>query len=172
MSDRRENRLQAIVLGFIAAVALATLWGSLVQTQFNLNALTGIGTDISWGLRLRSTLSDVFSGFTPTYAAYVVAPSLLVAFAVAWWVAARWPGPPALWFAMAGGLAILVGIPLVNYLSPVALLVGASRDWACTFFMALGGAGAGLLFARIHRGRGSDAARLRTRVVEHVPVMP
>lgn len=142
----------SIVLAFVAAVVVATVWGSIVQTQFNLAGLASIGAEISAGLRLRATLSDIFSGFSPTYAAYVVIPSLLVAFAVAWLVAARRPGSAAFWFGLAGGLALLVGIPIVNYLSPVALLIGASRDWLCTVLMALGGAVAGVLFAYLARG--------------------
>lgn len=140
----------SILFAFLAAVLLATVWGAIVQTQYNLAALAGIGADLPAGLRLRSTLGDIFSGFTPTYAGYIVVPSLLVAFGVAWFLADRAPGPPVLWFALAGALAILLGIPLVNYLSPVALLIGASRDWTCTVLMALGGAAAGLLFAGAH----------------------
>lgn len=136
----------SVVLAFIGAVVLATVWGAIVQTQFNLAGLVSIGVEIPAGLRLRSTLADIFSGFSPTYAGYVVVPSLLVAFVVAWWVA-RSAGAPWLWFAVAGGLALLAGIPIVNYLAPVALLVGATREWSCTLLMAVGGAGAGLLFA-------------------------
>lgn len=143
----KERSLLSIVLAFVAAVLLATVWGSIVQTQFNLTALTGIGADIPAGLRFRSTVADIFGGFTPTYAAYVVAPSLLVAFLIAWWVADRSPRPAAFWFGLAGGLALVLGIPIVNYLSPVALLIGASREWLCTLLMSLGGVAAGVLFA-------------------------
>lgn len=137
-----------LTFAFLIAVVITTLWGAIVQTQFNLAGLASIGTDIPFALRLAATASDVFSGFTPTYAGYVVLPSLLVAFAVAWWIAARWRRPGALfWFGLAGGVAILAGIPLVNYLSPVALLIGATRDFTCLVLMALGGVAAGMAFA-------------------------
>jgi hypothetical protein len=143
-----NTRPASLLLAFVAAVVAATIWGAIVQTQYNLAGIASVGADISAGLRLRATLADLFSGFSPTYAGYIVAPSLLVAFLVAAWVARRSsPAARRVWFSAAGGAAILLGIPLVNYLSPVALLIGASRDTSCTVLMALGGAGAGFLFA-------------------------
>ncbi len=142
--------VQRLILGFLAAVILTVVWGSIVQTQYNLAALTGIGTDIGAGTNLRATLTDIFSGFSLTYAGYIVLPSLLVAFFVAWLVVRR-TGAPLLWFGLAGGLAILAGIPLVNWLSPLALLIGASRDFSSVVLMALGGVAGGLLFAWISR---------------------
>lgn len=165
MREPADKSLWSIVLAFVAAVLLATVWGSIVQTQFNIGALNSIGADISVGLRLQSTLSDVFSGFTPTYALYFVIPSLLVAFAIAWLISSRRPGSAPFWFCLGGGLAILLVIPLVHYLSPLALLIGATREWLCTVLMALGGVGAGFLFATFPGGerrqvlRGSDPFR-------------
>jgi hypothetical protein len=158
----------SVLLAFFAAVILTTVWGAIVQTQYNLAALAGIGAELPAGLRLRTTLADIFSGFSPTYAGFIVVPSLLVAFAVAWLLAPRLPGPPMLWFAVAGALAILLGIPLVNYLSPVALLIGASRDWTCTVLMAMGGAAAGLLFERL-RGAGVRTGEPAAGVIPRRP---
>lgn len=140
--------VQRVMLGFLAAVALTVVWGSVVQTQFNLAALTGIGTDIGLGTNLRATFSDIFSGFSLTYGGYVVLPALLVAFTVVWLVVLR-IGAPLPLFGLAGGLAILLGIPLVNWLSPLALLIGATRDLSCTILMAAGGVAGGVLFAWI-----------------------
>jgi len=138
----------SLVLAFVAAVLAATVWGAIVQTQYNLAGLSSIGADISSGLRLRTTAADIFSGFSPTYAGYIAAPSLLVAFVVASFVARGAQRTSRLaWFGAAGGVALLLGIPVVNYLSPVALLVGATRDLSCLVLMALGGVFAGLLFA-------------------------
>jgi hypothetical protein len=136
-----------VALAFLAAVILATVWGSIVQTQYNLAGLGTLGVPITAGLRTGTTLRDIFSGFSPTYAGFIVLPSLLVAFAVAWFFSGRVRGPAMAWFALAGTLAIVIGIPLVNQLSPVALLVGATRDFSCTMLMALGGGVGGLLFA-------------------------
>lgn len=135
-----------LIPAFLAAVVLTVVWGSVVQTQYNLAALTGIGAEIGPGINLQATLTDIFSGFSPTYGGYVVVPALLVAFFVAWLVVKR-TGAPLPWFGLAGGLAILAGIPLVNWLSPLALLIGASRDLSCVVLMAVGGALGGILFA-------------------------
>lgn len=155
MQQFKFQSVGVVVIAFIAAVLVATIWGAVVQTQFNLGALIGIGADIPAGLRLRSTLADVFSGFTPTYGGYVVIPALIIAFAAAWWVVNRAPGAPALWFGLAGGLAILLGIPLVNYLSPLALVFGAVRDPLCLVLMAAGGIVAGIVFACFPGSRSS-----------------
>jgi hypothetical protein len=135
-----------LIPAFLAAVVLTVVWGAVVQTQYNLAALTGIGVDIGPGVNLRATLTDAFSGFSPTYGGYVVLPALLVAFFLVWFVVRR-AGAPLLWFALAGGLAILAGIPLVYWLSPLALLIGASRDFSSVVLMAVGGALGGMLFA-------------------------
>ncbi len=140
-----SNQSWRVVLAFLTAVVLAVVWGSVVQTQYNLAALAGIGVAIGPGVNLQATLTDVFSGFSPTYAGYIVLPALLVAFFLAWQVVQR-VGSPLLWFALAGGLAILAGIPLVNWLSPLALLIGASRDFSSVVLMAVGGAASGALF--------------------------
>jgi len=135
-----------LIPAFLAAVLLTVVWGSVVQTQYNLAALVGIGTDIGPAINLRATLTDVFSGFSPTYGGYIVLPAMLVAFLIAWLVARR-TGAALFWFGLAGGLAVLAGIPLVNWLSPLALLIGANRDFSSVVVMAVGGALGGLLFA-------------------------
>ncbi len=143
----KKQALRHRIIPFIGAVAVAVAWGSVVQTHYNLQALVSLGVDISGSVRGSTTMRDLFGGFSPTYGGYVVAPALLVAFLVAGAVARavrRWR---AGWFALAGFLGIAAAIPLVNYLAPVALLVGASREPSSIFWMAVGGALAGLLFS-------------------------
>jgi hypothetical protein len=152
------ERKQSLVVAFLVAVVLTTAWGSIVHTQFNLAGIASVGAAVPPSLRARATAADLFSGFSPTYAGYVVVPALLVAFAVASWIAAATQASRPLWFSLGGGLAILLAIPLVNHLAPVALLFGATRDATCTVLMALGGAAAGLLFAAM-TGRRRDPAR-------------
>lgn len=155
--------VQRLILGFLAAVVLTVVWGSVVQTQYNLAALTAIGVDIGPGTNLRATFTDISSGFGLTYAGYIVLPALLVAFFVAWWVV-RLTGAPLPWFGMAGGLAILAGIPLVNWLSPLALLIGANRDVSSIVVMAMGGVAGGVLFAWMTRPTDpADARHPRSR---------
>jgi hypothetical protein len=168
----KDRSFGSSALAFLVAVVVATVWGAVVQTQFNLAALVGIGAEIPAGLRLQATLTDLFGGFFPTYAGYIVLPALLVAFAVAWWITSRGADHPALWFAAGGGLALLVGIPLVNYLAPVALLIGAARDGLCTFLMALGGVVAGLVFVAMPGGRRDMMVPTRPRTVTGIHPTP
>lgn len=143
-----------IVLSFLVAVLVTTVWGSIVQTLFNMRALVGIGAEFSFGNWLTFVLRDIFSGFTPTYGGYAVVPSLLVGLLVAAAIANRQrTSTRSLWFALGGGLSILLGIPLVNYLAPVALLIGASREFWCTALMAVGGVAGGVIFAAMTRPR-------------------
>ena len=135
-----------VVLAYVIAVVLAVVAGSLVQSHYNLQALASLGVEVG-DVRASTMLRDIFSGFSPTYGGYVVAPALLVAFLVAGWIASRLARWRTALFVLGGYLGVLAAIPLVNWLSPVALLVGASRDVDATFLMAAGGAIAGLAFA-------------------------
>lgn len=165
----KTSHIGTIVLAFLVAVVAAIAWGSVVQTQYNLAGLASIGADVD-AVRVQTTFRDLFSGFFPTYGGYIVLPSLLVSFIVAALVVKMWLPHAALaarmaLFAIAGGLAILIGIPLVNWLSPLALLIGASREFSCTAWMAVGGIWAGLIFAamtqrrRLHDDRAAHGTR-------------
>ncbi len=135
------------IVPFIGAVAVAVAWGSVVQTHYNLQALVSLGVEIDGSVRGSTTLRDLFGGFSPTYGGYVVAPALLVAFLVAGAITRAMPRGRIGWFTLAGFLGVVAAIPLVNYLAPVALLVGASREPSSILWMAVGGALAGLLFS-------------------------
>ena len=146
----KASSLRGVIPAFLFAVILATAWGAVVQTQYNLAALAGIGVDVG-AVRWQATMRDLFSGFFPTYGGYVVLPALLVSFIVASLLARRLPQARIPLVSLAGGVAVFLAIPLVNWLSPVALLVGASRDWGATLWMAVGGLLAGLLYAWLTR---------------------
>lgn len=161
---------KSVLSAFAIAAVVATVWGSIVQTLFNMRALVGIGADFSFANWFTLVLQDVFSGFTPTYGGYVVIPSLVVAFLAAAAITRHSPSQPRLfWFGLAGGVAILLGIPVVNYLSPVALLIGASRELWCTVLMALGGAVGGVVFAAMTPLRPVQSSAPPPRDA-HVPV--
>lgn len=159
----RTPILRRAIPAFLLAVVVATVWGSVVQTQYNLAALASLGADVG-PVRVQTTLHDIFSGFFPTYGGYIVLPALLVAFVVVALLANHfalgWMTRVGL-FKLAGGVAIFAAIPLVNWLSPVALLVGASRDWSCTFWMAVGGVVAGGIFAVLTYRRPVNGAPAR-----------
>lgn len=149
----KASTLRGVIPAFLLAVVFTTAWGSVVQTQFNLGALAAIGVDVG-AVRWQATMRDLFSGFFPTYGGYVVLPALLVAFVAASLLARKLPQVRIPLISLAGGVAIILAIPLVNVLSPVALLVGASREWLCTLWMAIGGMLAGLLYGLLTRPPG------------------
>ena len=56
-----------VVLAFIVALIVGSVLGSLVQTQFNLQALEGLGVEVSMGARLETTVQDLLN-VAPLYA--------------------------------------------------------------------------------------------------------
>lgn len=163
----KASAFQGFVPAALLALLIAIVWGSVVQTQYNLAALASIGADVG-SVRIQATLRDVFSGFFPTYGGYVVLPALLVAFGIALLVERRLPSFARIpLFALAGGLAVFLAIPIVNQLAPVALLVGATRDWSCTFWMSIGGVVAGLAFTLLAPARPGHVET--APALEHLP---
>ncbi|SHL29911.1 hypothetical protein [Phytopseudomonas punonensis] len=133
-------------LPFGLAVLVATLLGSIVQTQFNLAALQQLGASISPGVRAQATLHDLL-GFSPTFAALVIA-AFIVALPFTAWAAPvcgllRW-----LAFSLAGALAVWLALTTANALAPMPTLIGANRTLAGTLALMLCGSLGGLVFAR------------------------
>lgn len=136
-----------LALAYLAAVVLATLWGALVQTQFNLAALQDLGAQVPWALRLRTTGQDVL-GFGPLYLA-VVAVSFALAFPTAAVISRYWPRWRAVLCALAGFTALIVAVRVIDAATPPPVLIAATRSTPGLLAMSLGGAFAGLLFARL-----------------------
>lgn len=134
---------------FCVAVLVATLLGSVVQTQFNLAALQQLGATIPNGVRLQATLHDLLS-FSPTFAALVIA-AFVVALPLAVWLSgalgARW-----LVFALAGALSVWLALIVANALAPMPTLIGANRSLAGTLALMACGSIGGLAFAGISGG--------------------
>ncbi|SDH63247.1 hypothetical protein SAMN05216588_10625 [Pseudomonas flavescens] len=133
-------------LPFCLAVIVATLLGSIVQTQFNLAALQQLGASISTGVRLQATLHDLL-GFSPTFAALVIA-SFLVALPLAAWLVPNAGVPRGLIFLLAGALAIWGALSVANAVAPMPTLIGASRTLAGTLALMVCGSLGSLAFAR------------------------
>lgn len=135
-----------VMFGWVIAVVMTVVLGSIIQTQFNLAAIAGLGVEISLMTRLGTIWHDVVN-FTPAYAILVT-----LAFAVAWPVAAllqRWlPGHRNLLFVLAGFSAIGVLIVVMNRALPVTG-IAATRDAAATLLLAAAGAFAGWLYAQV-----------------------
>lgn len=143
-----------VLLAWLAASAVTTLAASIVQTQFNLHALAGLGVPVPLGLRLQATLSDI-AGFGPTFAGIALA-GLAIALPVAALVASRAPAGRAAWMALAGAVAVLTAMLLMRLnfeLTPVA----AARSPAGLLTLCACGALGGLVAARLLPGSRSAA---------------
>jgi hypothetical protein len=128
------------------ALLIAVIWGSIVQTQFNVAALEAMGAAVSNGQRLQVTASDLI-GFTPIYAVIVLL-GLLCAFPVAAFLARSAPSYRLPLFALAGMTGIATAIRIVDVATPAPTLIAATRGVGGWLLMAAGGALAGWWFAR------------------------
>ena len=133
------------LIAFGAAWLFASVWGSLVQTQFNLNALTALGVEIAPALRLQTTLQDLL-GFGPAYAG-IVLMAWLPAFAAAAWLSRRQPAWRLSGYGLAAGVGLVVAIRSIDALAPMPVLIDATRQLSGLLAMTLGSVLAGLAFA-------------------------
>jgi hypothetical protein len=135
-----------ILLAWLAATAVTTVAGSIIQTQYNLAAIVALGVHVPAGLRLRTTLQDLI-GFAPLLA-LVTAVGFMVAFLVAARLARSWPDRRSLWYTLAGAAALAVAIGAMNALLPVTP-IGATRWLSGTVALAAAGGLGGWLFGRL-----------------------
>lgn len=135
-----------IVLAWLAAVLVAAALGSLVQSQFNMAAIAGLGVEVpvrEWG---RAAAHDLVH-FGPFWAA-VVGVALLFGFPVAAGLARFASGARHALYFLAGGVAVMCALVIMSALLPVTL-VAAARHATGMALMALGGAVGGLVFAQL-----------------------
>ena len=145
----RSWRLRAFAL--FGAVLIATAWGSVVQTQFNIASLASIGAEIPIRLRLQITALDLL-GFTPIYAV-IVSIGLLCTLPVAAPIARWQPLHRSTMYALAGTVGIASAIRIVDIATPVPTLIAATRGTTGWLLMVLGGTLAGWWFAHHTRQR-------------------
>ncbi len=132
---------------WLVASLLAAITGSLVQTQVNLYALQRMGAPISWADRAATSWQDLL-GFAPMWLG-LVAIGFAIALPVAAWIAHRY-GRRLLWFALAGGVAVLVILLSMNALLGITP-IAAARKVPGLLLLALSGALGGVL-AGIYTG--------------------
>ena len=147
------------LLAFVAALLLATAWGSLVQTQYNLAALQGLGQSIDAATRWQTSLQDLL-GFGPVYAAIVLAASL-PAFAAALWLGRRKGAYRACLVPLATSISLIAASRLIDAFAPMPVLLHATRPLDGLLAMAVGGLVGGLLFIWLVRPEADRAGVLR-----------
>lgn len=141
-------RATGIIVMWLLAVLIATLLGSIVQTQFNLAALASLGVEISAATRLRATAHDL-AGFTPLYGA-VIATAFVIALPLASLLARRWLNAGTWLYPLAGGLGILAALLLMAAVLPITP-VAAARSAPGLLALAACGVIAGWAYAGLHR---------------------
>ena len=134
------------MVALAGALVLAVAWGSLIQTQFNLNALVALGVEMPVRLRLQTSLQDLL-GFGPVYAGIVLA-AWLPSLAVASWLARRKPAWRIGLFTLAAGVALPIAVRVTDAVAPMPVLIDATRGLGGLLAMTIGSAAGGALFAR------------------------
>jgi hypothetical protein len=145
------------LVALLLAWVLAAVWGSVVQTQFNLQALVGLGVDVPAGLRAETTWRDLI-GFGPVYAG-ILAAGWLPAIAAAVFLARRWPAWRTPLLGAAAGLGMIAAVRAVDAVAPMPLFIDATRSLPGLLAMATGAALAGWVYARLTRHRLGDAGK-------------
>ncbi len=140
---RWTQHLAALLLAWLLAAA----WGSVVQTQWNLQALVGVGVDISAAERARTTWQDLI-GFGPVYAG-ILAAGWLPALGVAALVGRRWPTWRSPLLAAAAGVGMVAAVRTIDAVAPMPVFIDATRHLPGLLAMAAGAAMAGWFYARL-----------------------
>ncbi len=135
----------------LLAWVLAAAWGSVVQTQWNLQALVGLGVDIAAAERVRMTWQDLI-GFAPVYAG-IVAAGWVPALAAAAWLARRRPDWRSALLAAAAGVGMVAAVRAVDAVAPMPVFIDATRHLPGLLLMAAGAALAGWLYALLTQRR-------------------
>ncbi|RUO71448.1 hypothetical protein [Pseudidiomarina salinarum] len=139
------------ILAFIIAIIAAALVASVIQTQFNLAALSELTLDIDINTRISTIIHDIIH-FSPTIAVILLA-ALLIAFPVAYFLAQRWPSYERWLFMAAGGVGLAVAFSVVDALVPMPTLIAANRTLFGFVLMSLTGVLAGWVFDRLWNPR-------------------
>lgn len=145
---RSMNKPVRIVIAGVVAVLCGAFLGSMVQTQFNLAALSGLGASFTLAERLTVLATDLLQ-FAPLYAGLLVAaliPGFLVTAGLL-----RLLGLPYrdFWFAFGAAMALWATLALVDRLAPMPTLIAATRSVPGLMAMLATAAVAGWVFAQL-----------------------
>jgi hypothetical protein len=146
-SDSAHRRWTSHLVALLAAWLLASAWGSVAQTQWNLQALAGLGVDIPWAERARTTWQDLI-GFAPVYAG-ILAAGWLPALAVGNWLGRRWPAARNAWLAAAAGAGMVAAVLAVDAVAPMPSFIDGTRHLPGLLSMAAGAVLAGFAYGRL-----------------------
>ncbi|HEX4918548.1 MAG TPA: PQQ-dependent sugar dehydrogenase [Limnobacter sp.] len=150
-----------MLLRFFAALLVGVVWGTVAQSQINLQALAQLGAPIGLATRIQVTLHDLWN-FGPVYTV-LYGGSFVASQAVAL-LLTRFVGLP--WrtalCTVGAALGLWVTFKVVDMIAPMPTLIAATRGVGGTLSMLAGAALAGYLFAKgtvsaVHRKTGAAA---------------
>jgi hypothetical protein len=130
------------LMAWALAVVVTGALGSVIQTQFNLARIAGLGESVGLSTRLQTTGHDLVH-FAPNYL-IIVALGLLIALVVAGALVRRWPRQAGWLFPLAGFLAVATALGLMSAMLPVTV-IGAARSAVGFLALCLAGALGGWL---------------------------
>lgn len=136
-----------ILIAFGLAVLGASLVASVMQTQFNLAALTALSVDIDMATRMQTIVHDLLH-FGPIFA-LILLPTLVISFVIAWLCAKYFAGSERFWFVLGGGVGLALSFLLIDSLAPMPTLIAANRTALGFGLMSATGAFAGWIFDRL-----------------------
>lgn len=143
-NEKKNIRLGALLLAYLAAVCVAFLLSSVIHTQFVLASLTELGVEIGWHDRLLSTGKDIL-GLLPGYGA-VIAIGLALGFSFIGLLRRFMPLPAMAAYPIGGILAYLAFLAAMHPLLDVTL-IASTRTLAGILGQCVAGLAAGLVFA-------------------------
>lgn len=141
-------RIAKVVLGFVMAVVVATVLGSIAHTQFVLAELTRLGIEIPVSDRLSTTAQDIV-GMGPMFG-MIIGIAFLVAMSAAVLVYKFAGTQRYLVFGVAGATALGVALTAMGLVYDITPIAGARSTIGFIAQMAAGALG-GLTFARVTR---------------------
>lgn len=134
-----------IVYWHALAVLATALGGSIVQSLFNIRALSLLGVDVPISETITVILHDLYA-FLPLYA-FIVAIGFAVAMSAAWLVTLFVRRFQPLIFAAAGAVALACAFEINDWLAPVPTFFSATRTLPGHLAMILTGTLGGFFFA-------------------------
>lgn len=140
------QRLGPKLRAWLLAWVLASVWGSVVQTQWNLYALLALGVPIPMGDWLRITAQDL-AGFAPVYGG-ILAVGWLLALPTASALARRWPTARTPLLTAAAGAGMVAAVRSVDAVVPMPFFIDATRHLPGLLTLAVGAVLAGWMGAR------------------------
>ncbi len=140
-----QRRWTSHLVPLLLAWVVAAAWGSVVQTQWNLQALAALGVNIPLAERISTTWQDLM-GFAPLYGG-ILAAGWLPALPVAALLARRWPTWRMGLLAAAAGVGMVAAVRAVDAVAPMPAFIDATRHLPGLLTMAAGAVAAGLLYA-------------------------